>query len=132
MTIVLDSWAVLLLLEGSEPAASRVQQALDQGSPVMSWINLGEVYYILRRDRGESEAYEAVRDLQALLRLDLPSEERVMEAARVKADHPLSYADAFAAATAMAFDGTLLTGDPELLIEPAPWDHEDLRSASAH
>jgi len=38
-----------------------------------------------------------------------------MQAARLKMHHALSYADAFAVATAQAYAGTLLTGDPELL-----------------
>lgn len=35
----------------------------------------------------------------------------------------------FAAATALAYRATLLTGDPELLLAGAPWAHEDLRSS---
>lgn len=38
-----------------------------------------------------------------------------MQAARLKMHHALSYADAFAVVTAQAYEGTLLTGDPELL-----------------
>lgn len=128
MTVVLDSWAVLRLLEGVEPAASRVAQTLAAGRPVMSWINLGEVFYIVRRDRGDDEAHEVVRDLRRGLDLDLPSEQRVVAAAAIKADHPMAYADAFAAATATAHDATLLTGDPELLFDGAPWRWEDLRT----
>ena len=127
MTIALDSWAVLRLLEGSEPAASRVQDLLDQQQPVMSWINLGEVLYIVSRDQGRAEGEQVLRDLRPLLRLDLPTEGRVLEAARIKAEYPMAYADAFAAATALAHDATLWTGDPELLLEDAPWSYEDLR-----
>ena len=54
MTFALDSWAVLRLLEGTEPAAGRVEQILTDARPVMSWINLGEVFYIVRRDQGDS------------------------------------------------------------------------------
>jgi hypothetical protein len=46
----------------------------------------------------------------------------------LKADHPMAYADTFAAATAVAHDATLVTGDPELLIDDAPWRWEDLRA----
>ena len=127
MTVVLDSWAVLALLEGRSPAASRVQQALTHDDPVMSWISLGEVFYVIHRSHGEREAAQVVRDLRPRLHLDLPSEARVMHAARIKAEHPMAHADAFAAATAIAFDAAVLTGDPELLVGDAPWDHEDLR-----
>jgi predicted nucleic acid-binding protein len=41
-------------------------------------------------------------------------EKVVLTAAHIKANHRLSYADAFAAATAQLWRGKLLTGDPEL------------------
>ncbi len=130
MTVVLDSWAVLRLLEGTEPAASRVQAELEGDSrPVMSWINLGEVFYVVRRLHGHEAAESVVRDLRPQLDLDLPDANRVLEAATIKADHAMAYADAFAAATALAHQATLLTGDPELLLPGAPWAHEDLRNS---
>lgn len=131
MSYVLDSWAVLRLLEGAEPAASRVQELFDaDDGPVMSWINLGEVHYIVHRDRGEAEAEQVVRDLRARLEMDLPTEQRVLEAAGLKARFSMAYADAFAAATAIAHRATLLTGDPELLVPDAPWAVEDLRTGA--
>lgn len=130
MTHALDSWAVLRLLEGVDPAASRVQEVLDHERPVMSWINLGEAFYIVRRDQNDAEAHQVVRDLRPRLDLDLPSEPRILAAATIKADHAMAYADAFAAATAIANDATLLTGDPELLLDEAVWQWEDLRARS--
>ncbi len=38
----------------------------------------------------------------------------VLEAARLKAGFSISYADAFAVATAVRMDAVLVTGDPEL------------------
>jgi uncharacterized protein len=127
LRFVLDSWAVLRLLEGSEPAAARVQDILDHHKPTMSWINAGEVFYVVCRDQGEDEARQVIRDLAASADLELPTERRVLEAARLKADHRMSYADAFAAATAVARGATLLTGDPELITGDAPWRYQDLR-----
>ncbi|MGH3666445.1 MAG: PIN domain-containing protein [Egibacteraceae bacterium] len=129
MTKALDSWAILRLLEGSGPAALRVAEVLEHERPVMSWINLGEVYYVVRRDQGGREADETLRDLRPRLLLDLPSEQRVVQAARLKADHRFAYADAFAAATAIAHDAMLLTGDPELVLDDVPWRVEDLRGS---
>lgn len=126
-TVVLDSWAVLRLLEGTVPAAARVQEVLAEGRPVMSWINLGEVYYVTRRAQGADEAQAVIRDLRGQLTLDAATERRVLAAATIKADHRLAYADAFAAATAIAHDAVLLTGDPELLVPDASWLAEDLR-----
>lgn len=126
MTDCLDSWAVLRWLEGREPAASRVERAM-AGRPVMSWINLGEVAYVVERAAGETEARRTVRELRPRLRLDLPTETRVLEAAEVKARHAMAYADAFAVATAQAYGAVLLTGDPEIISADPAWDVADLR-----
>ncbi len=95
--------------------------------PVMSWINLGEVYCVLRRAVGADQAAEVVRDLRRRVEVELPDEVRVLEAAAIKADHRLAYADAFALATAMAHGARLYTGDPELVDGPEDWPIEDLR-----
>ena len=127
MTDCLDSWAVLRWLEGQEPAATRVDQSL-QSRPVMSWINLGEVFYVVRRAAGADAAREVVADLRRRLQLDLPTESRVLEAAEIKATHALAYADAFAIATAAAHHATLLTGDPKILDDgDSTWQVLDLR-----
>jgi predicted nucleic acid-binding protein len=122
----LDSWAVLRWLEGVDPAASRVDTAFES-RPVMSWINLGEVFYILHRQVGEVEARQVLRDLSGQCQLDLPTSARVIEAATIKASHRLAYADAFAVATAIAWGGNLLTGDPEILNGNSSWSTVDLR-----
>lgn len=127
MTTVLDSWAVVRYLEDARPAATRVGALLDRERPIMSWINLGEVFYVVRRLHGEDEAAETVRDLRNAVQPELPTTERVLSAARIKSEHPLAYADAFAAATALAHDAELWTGDPELLVEGSPWRWRDLR-----
>lgn len=95
----------------------------------MSWLNLGEVFSVVSRDQGSVEAEHVIRDLRPYLRPDLPTERRILEAARIKAEYPMAYADAFAAATAIAHAATLWTGDPELLLDDAPWSHEDLRAS---
>jgi uncharacterized protein len=94
----------------------------------MSWINLGEVFYVVHRATGSERARTVIGDLRHRLNLDLPTEARVLEAASIKAGHALAYADAFAIATAMAHDATLLTGDPEILDVGNPaWRMVDLR-----
>lgn len=54
----------------------------------------------------------------------------MLAAASIKANHPMASAGAFAAATAAAHEATLLTGDPELLLDNASWRWEDLRSTT--
>jgi len=127
LTESLDSWAVLRWLDGDEPAAARVEAAMPS-RPVMSWINLGEVAYIVERRAGADRARRVVRELRLRLTLDLPTEARVLEAAHLKAGYPMAYADAFAVATAIAHGATLLTGHPEILEGDPAWPVEDLRS----
>ncbi len=127
MSVVLDSWAVLRYLEDTEPAARAVAELFDQERPTISWINLGEVFYVLLRLHGQDEAVTTVRDLRDVTAPELPTAERVLEAAQVKGTYRMAYADAFAAATAIGREATLWSGDPELLIQPAPWRWRDLR-----
>jgi predicted nucleic acid-binding protein len=127
LTESLDSWAVLSWLGGDEPAAARVEAAMPS-RPVMSWINLGEVAYIVERRAGVDRARRVVRDLRPRLKMDLPSEARVLEAAHLKAGYAMAYADAFAVATAIAYGATLLTDDAEILDGDPSWPVEDLRS----
>ena len=127
MTVVLDSWAVLRFLENAAPAADLVAALLDEHEPLMSWINLGEVHDVLRRAHGEHAAMETVRDLREVIDVRLPDERTVLDAARIRADHPMAFADAFGAALAVAEQATLWTGDPELLVAGAAWQWRDLR-----
>jgi predicted nucleic acid-binding protein len=126
VTLCLDSWAILSWLEGAEPAASHVEVAL-QSRPLMSWINLGEVAYILERRTDPGNTRQVVRALRRTLDLELPTEGRVLEAARIKARHRMAYADAFAVATAVAHGADLLTGDSEILEADADWRVVDIR-----
>lgn len=127
MTVVLDSWAVLRHLEDQGQAAAAVETLLHRERPVMSWVNLGEVHYVIRRRHGAVAADDLMRDLRVVLTCVLPDESLVLDAAAIKADHPMAYADAFAAATAIRHDAELWTGDPELLVEDSPWTWVDLR-----
>jgi predicted nucleic acid-binding protein len=130
LDVVLDSWAVLRYLENVEPGATLVADLLADGRPLMSWINLGEVHYVVRRVHGEEAAMETVRDLRQVVHVLLPDEQLVLDAARIKADHSMAYADAFGAALAVAARAELWTGDPGLLIDGSRWGWRDLRTAS--
>jgi len=133
-SVTLDSWAVLAWLQ-REPAGRLVQGLVtwaageSDGSevkPVLSLgperptlllnvVNLGEVFYVVGRRLGLGNARDTIRDLRAMPIRVFPAEESlVMEAAAIKVHHRVSFADAFAAATAKINDSILLTGDPEL------------------
>ena len=72
MTECLDAWAVLRWLEGSEPAAGRVERALT-ARPVMSWINLGEVPYVVERRAGPEQARQVVQQVRHQIVICRPS-----------------------------------------------------------
>lgn len=82
-------------------------------------VNLGEVYYRLMQIAGEQRANERFGLLRRLPIEVCPVREALaLSAARIKAAHPISYADAFAVATAKTERARLMTGDPEILALP--------------
>ena len=117
-SFVLDSYALIGYLE-NESFSDRIQQALNQAKNgalrlYLHAIQLGEVYYIILREQGQSVAdlaYARIRSLP-LKQIDLIDEELLLTAAGLKARYPISYADSFAAAMAMLKSCPLLTGDP--------------------
>jgi ribonuclease VapC len=122
--VVLDSWAVLALLRGERPAVEIVGHYVNQAEGgrarlLISVINLGEVFYRLVQVEGVARARQHVARFRAgPIEVVQARESLVMDAALVKAEHPVSYADAFAVATARAERGLLVTGDPEILTLP--------------
>jgi ribonuclease VapC len=80
----------------------------------MSSINVGEVLYIETRAAGPAAAASAVEALGRRVDVRDADRELVFEAARIKAGHRVSYADAFAVALAERERAPLLTGDTEI------------------
>jgi PIN domain nuclease of toxin-antitoxin system len=127
VSVCLDSWAVLAWLDGEEPAFSRVEESLAE-RPIVSWVNLVEVYCRVARDQGHAAGDETLGDLRAALALDLPGTARMIEVARLKARASIALGDCFALTTAAAHNLPLLTGDPEILgLAYCPCQVEDLR-----
>jgi predicted nucleic acid-binding protein len=130
VSVCLDSWAILAWLDGEEPAMSRVNDVIES-RPVISWVNLVEVYYRIERDHGRTAADQTLTRLRRGLAPDLPGTARMIEAARLKARAPIAMGDCFAAVTAAAHGLVLLTGDPELLgLADPPCSVEDLRAVA--
>lgn len=132
--LVLDSWAILALVqgepagmvvrdllawsEGDEAAGERVRKELGEDAKrpklFVNLVNLGEVFYLVGRRRGEREARETVEEIKTCVEVVPASEELVFKAASLKIQYPIAYADGFALATAESLGAVLLTGDPEL------------------
>ena len=82
---------------------------------MISDVNLGEALYILVRRRGDPAAVAAIRELRGILASEAPDWDLTKSAAIIKAQGKLSFADAFAVATARRHSAPLLTGDPEII-----------------
>jgi len=115
----LDSFALLAYLnkeKGFEKVRDAISAAQNSGEFVlMNEINVGEVYYILSRKRGPETADYFLENILAALPIKTVSNffPDVINAAKIKAEYPLSYADCFAAQTAQHNHALLMTGDPE-------------------
>ena len=115
---VLDGFALLAFLE-DEAGMPRVKAVLREAEKggcqvYLSWINLGEVLYITEREQGQRRSRETLAHIQSLpIEMLEVTPRAVLEAAHIKANHRLSYADAFAVAAALEQGATVLTGDLE-------------------
>jgi predicted nucleic acid-binding protein len=126
---VVDAWVMIawLLDQAAAPAVELFIQEADAGNLhlVMSWMNVGEVYYIISKRHGHERAADFLKRLPSLpIRLVLPDEDGILAAAEVKAAHPVSFSDAFAIALAQAEKASVITGDDEIrrcAVVPVDW-----------
>ncbi|OIQ07539.1 PIN domain protein [Moorella thermoacetica] len=116
---ILDAYAVICYLEdetGAEKMAELLQKAREKLIKLLlTWVNLGEVYYRVYRRNGEIEAKKVLETVKKWpVEFLVGDEELTLAAAKVKALHLLSYADAFAIGAALQYKATVVTGDPEI------------------
>lgn len=117
--LVIDSWA-LIEWTLNQPSADAVEAVLVNGSGgidelVMSWVNVGEAFYMIARKRNPRAAEAFMQHLPLLpIELVLPTPECFVRAARIKSASRLSYADAFAVDLALQREAAVVTGDPEI------------------
>ncbi len=116
---LLDSFAMIAYLnkeKGFEKVRDVMSEAQKSGDSVlMNEINVGEIYYILFRKRGLEKADYFIETILASLPIITVSNgfEDVVNAAKIKAENPLSFADCFAVDTARKNNAVIMTGDPE-------------------
>lgn len=86
---------------------------------LLNVVNLGEVFYRLIQVEGRTKATDRFARFRRGPVTIVPARESlVLEAAELKARYALSYADAFAVATARQAALPIVTGDPEILELP--------------
>ncbi len=85
----------------------------------MSAINAGEVYYFLRKTTAKGSRSRGA-NYQATLpaTIEVPTADEIWDAALLKGQYPIAYADAFAAALAQKYRCPLVTGDPDFRVIP--------------
>ena len=114
ITLVLDTSALIVYLR-KEAGHGRFVELLkrDESSIAMHMINLGELYYVFWRSDGANKAEEAwSMTCEMPIRIvDSLSESFVKRVGRWKATQRISYADAFALATAEEHGAPLVTTD---------------------
>ena len=116
--ILFDAHPILIWVQkerGYQKVKSLLLDCRDQSAVgYINQINLGEVYYKTIRAVGLEEAKKFLENFFRLpLTIILPDTELIWKASEIKAEHSISYADCFAAATALRYEATILTGDPE-------------------
>lgn len=115
---VLDSYALIAYFEG-EVGAEIVRDILiqnedNQGTVLMSVVNLGEVYYSMSRAKGRKRADDCL-DVIGQLPITMVPVDRAaaLAAAKIKAVSAVAYGDCFAAALAAQTQRPIVTGDKE-------------------
>jgi predicted nucleic acid-binding protein len=114
ITHVLDTSALIVFLR-EETGHERFVKLLrrDENYFAMHIVNLGELYYVFHRSDGENKADEAwSKTTEMPIRIiNSPNESFVKRVGRWKATQRISYADAFALATAEEHGVSLVTTD---------------------
>jgi len=116
---VFDSHALLAFFQG-EPESDTVDGILRQSYSgtvndlLICLINLGEIVYLTKRRFGDEKKIEVLSRIYQLgfKILSIP-DSLVFQAAELKAQYALSYADCFALACSINHSAVLVTGDPE-------------------
>ena len=111
---LIDTSALLSFIEDEE-GADCVEQALKQKETIVPWPVLLEMYYITLQEEGQSEAdrrFALVKQLQVNISYEM-DEATLLTAARLKARHRVSLADAIVAAFAIRKDAILMHKDPD-------------------
>ena len=111
---LLDTSALFTFIE-DEHGADRVEQALNQVTTLLPWTVLLETYYITLQEEGQAEAdrrIALIRQLKVMILWDM-NESILLTAAKLKANHSISLADAIIAAFAIRCNAVLMHKDPE-------------------
>ena len=113
---LIDSYALLAYLK-QESNYQKMENLLSSKETqlLMNDINIGETFYILARERGLDKAEYFINAILPNLPITKMGNTltEVIEAAKIKAQYPISYTDSFAVATAIREKAAIISGDPD-------------------
>lgn len=115
---IFDSHALLVFFQ-KEKGYEKVIKLLEtikehELSKYINAINLGEIIYITKREFGDQKKIEVLAHIERLQFTILPvPNSLIFQASEYKAVYPISYADCFVLASALEYDATIVTGDPD-------------------
>lgn len=124
---MLDAWPLVRYARGEPMLVAEIDELLADPSPtIVSSINLGEVHYTLARHDGFVYADNVWDYFCQFASVEAPTLAVTRSAAKLVVNSRIPWADAHAAATAMAHNGVVWAGDDHLN-KPGPWKRRDLR-----
>jgi uncharacterized protein len=120
-TFVFDSyaWIGFFRKEKGYLKIAEFLSLVDEGNfhLLTSAINLGEVFYMLKRKNGVDLANYSMEFIQSTPGvIKVPTLEDILGAAKIKSENKLSYADSFAIQLSIHEDGTLISNDQEIKV----------------
>ena len=122
MIKIFDAFAVLCWIQ-EEPGSSCINHLMEEAEKKaikihISAINVGEIFYRLYKNGKSKVAASFLSDIKRKVfpwQVVPATNMRVWEAAKLKGEYMISYADAFAMALAREMGGEIVTRDPEII-----------------
>ena len=124
---MLDAWPLVRFSEGDQLVKAEIRELLKSTVPtIVCSINLGEAHYVIARRDGFAVADELWDYFCRNAQVEVPTLDVTYNAAHLAVTSRIPWADAHAAATAMAYGAEVWAGDKHLN-KPGPWKRRDLR-----
>ena len=125
---MLDAWPIVRYAEGVPELVAEIDELLEDPLPTfICSINLGEAYYTLARRYGYRRADHIWDHFCRNAQVEVPTLDVTYNAAHLAVTSRIPWADAHAAATAIAHNAAVWAGDKHLN-KPGPWKRRDLRN----
>ena len=124
---MLDAWPLVRYAEDVPAIVAEIDELLEDPLPTfICSINLGEAHYTLARRYGYMRTDHIWDHFCRNAQVEVPTLDVTYNAAHLSVTSRIPWADAHAAAMALAFDAVVWASDKHLN-KPGPWKRRDLR-----